>query len=206
MKQLSKMLGMPDLNTDYLPIRVVLELQEQASKMKDLGALVLFGSIVRGEASPKSDIDIMAIPMAKEVVETLEIEVRQMLSEVERIFNLKASFSLLMFKGDEDSHFLWEVIKDGGVIYCDPSMLIRDISDISPKALISYTYADLNNTNKKRLQRFLFTSKDGINVNKKKLIEYVSPGVLLLDIQRAEKFRRYLDELDVKYSYIKIWS
>ena len=204
-KQLSKMLGMPKLDTDYLPIHVILELKEKVSKVKNLGALILYGSIVRGEASSKSDIDVMAVPLKNERLKPLESRIRKLLSDVERKFNPKASFSLFMYRGDEDSNFIWEVVNDGAVIYSNPSFFIRDLKDLSPHALISYSYPHLNNTDKKKLQRFLFTSKKGILVNKKNRLEYVSPGVLLLDMARASQLKSFLDDLKVKYSFIKIW-
>ena len=47
--QIKRILGKPEFHTCLVPPLVLIELEEKASKIQGLGAIILFGSIVRGK-------------------------------------------------------------------------------------------------------------------------------------------------------------
>ena len=204
-RQIAEILGLPNLDTMYLPVHAVIALKDRLAKIKDIGAVILFGSIVRGEGSPKSDIDIMVVPAKAEKTMNLEGTVANILKEIETEYKLPVSFSMLIYTGLEDPYFLWETVKDGVVLYIKPKLAIQTPQTVKPYALISYSYTGLTENEKKRLSRFLFEAKSGLKVDKSNKLEYIAPGVILLTPERSELVVEFFNELGLRYSLIKIW-
>lgn len=204
-KRITEILGMPNLDTEYLHPHVVISLKERIAKVNDVGALIIFGSIVRGEASPKSDIDVMVVPLKKKVTKTLKKQVSKILKEIEDEHRLKVSFSLVIPTGNEDPYFMWETLKDGVVVYIKPEMAIHSIGKVKPYALISYSYASLKENDKKKVQRFLFESKKGVQIDKDNKMEYIAPSVILLPLEKSKYVTEFFDKMHLKYSLMKIW-
>lgn len=204
-RRVSEILGIPQLNAEYLPPHVIISLKEKIAAVEDVGAAVLYGSIVRGEASPKSDIDIMIVPLKKKDEKALKKRVMRILHKIEDEFKLEVSFSLMIYSGKEDPYFIWEAIKDGVVIYIRPEMVIDSNKNIKPYALISYSYVGLKNSDTKRVQRFLFESQKGMQIDRNNKIEYIAPGVILLSLEKSKHITKLFDEMRLNYSLLKIW-
>lgn len=204
-RQIAEILGLPKLDTKYLPIHILIALKDQLAKITGIGAVILFGSIVRGEASPKSDIDIMVIPAQLDQIKTLKERVGKILNYIEVEYKLAASFSLIIYTGQEDPYFLWETVKDGAVIYITPELVTQAPQSIKPYAVISYSYLGLSENEKKRVSRFIFESKSGLQLDRSNRMEYIAPGVLLLTLERSKMVTDFFDDLNVKYSMIKVW-
>jgi len=204
-RRISEILGIPNLNTEYLQPHVIISIKERIAKVKNIGAVILFGSVVRGEASPKSDIDIMVVPLKQEKIKALKIQVMKLLKKIEGEYKLKASFSLIIYTTNEDPYFIWETISDGIVLYIKPEIVIQSIQSAKPYALISYSYSGLENSYKKRVQRYIFESKNGLQIDRANKMEYIAPGVLLLPLEKSKSIIKFFDELHLKYSLIKVW-
>jgi len=198
-------LGIPNLDTKYLPLHVIISLKERISQIENIGALILFGSVIRGEASPKSDIDIMVVPLRQEKLRKLKEEVLKHLKEIEEEYKLETSFSLILYTGKEDPYFIWEILSTGVVIYIQPEIVIQSIQSVKPYALISYSYSGLEDNVKKRVQRFIFESKKGLQIDRKNKMEYFAPGVLILTLEKSKLITKYFDEHHMKYTLMKIW-
>jgi predicted nucleotidyltransferase len=198
-------MGMPKLNTDLLPPHVVISLKELIAKVNDVGALIIFGSIVRGEASLKSDIDVMVVPLKKKISKNLKKRVSKILKEIEDEHRLKVSFSLIVPTGREDPYFMWETLKEGVVVYIKPEAAIHSIGNVKPYALISYSYTGLKENDKKKVQRFLFESKKGVRIDKDNKMEYIAASVILLSLEKSEYVTEFFDNIHLQYSLMKIW-
>jgi predicted nucleotidyltransferase len=198
-------LGMPELDERYLPPEVVVALKERAERIRGLGALILFGSVARGEASRKSDIDLLMVPLDGSVSNDVKKELLKLLHGLEDEFRLKINFSLLVYDGTEDQFFLWETLKDGDVVFSRPEMVLPSVSNPKPHALISYRLNGQNNTEKKRIQRFLYESKNGMAIDMNNKMEYVAPGVIVVDLERSKRIVEYFDDIGLDYSLMKIW-
>lgn len=205
MTQVSTILGMPKLDSKYLRPHVIVALKDKLSKVTGIGAVILYGSIIRGEASPKSDIDIMIIPLKNADPSELKNKVTNILHKIESEYDLQNNFSPVFFTGEEDSYFIWEVGKDGVVIYIRPEMVLAPTTNISPYALISYSFTGLDDATKKKTQRFLFKSKSGVKIDMNNKLEYIAPGVLLLPLEKVDQITDFFESNNVKYSLAKVW-
>jgi predicted nucleotidyltransferase len=204
-KRIIDILGMPKLNTDLMPPHVVIALKERAAKIEGIGAVILYGSIVRGEASLKSDIDVMVVPVRKKSIKILKKRLVKILDEIEDDYKLKVSFSLMIPSGKEDPYFMWETLKDGVVVFVRPEMAVQSIASLKPYALVSYSYTGLKENAKKKVQRFLFESKKGLQIDKHNKMEYIAPGVMVLPQERSKHVTEFFDGMHLQYSLMKIW-
>ncbi|MEM2870530.1 MAG: nucleotidyltransferase domain-containing protein [Thermoplasmata archaeon] len=203
--RLSEVLGIPLLDTRFVPPGALVELREKASGIEALGSLIIYGSVVRGEASPKSDIDLLAVPARRGVGGELERALTRVLRGIEKKHNLRLSFSLMVYSGKEDPHFLWEAVRDGAVLFCRPETALRGPATAQPVALVSYSLKGLGGAGRQRIRRFIFESKKGISVDRGNRQEYIAPGALLLSPEKARRLIAILDSLRVRYSLIKLW-
>ncbi len=204
-KRISEILGMPKLNTEFLQPHVIISLKERIAKVANVGALILYGSIIRGEASPKSDIDLMVVPLKNKNIKTLKKQVMKIAKEIEDEFRLEASFSIMIYTGEEDPYFVWEAVKDGVAIYIKPEMAIHSIQNVKPYSLVSYSFTGLKDSEKKRIQRFLFESKKGVQIDRSNKMEYIAPGVLVLPLEKSKHVIEFFDKMHLQYSLMKIW-
>lgn len=203
--KISEIIGIPNLNVDYVKPQVFLSLKERIRSVENLGALILYGSMVRGDISSKSDIDLMAIPEKNDNIHELRDQLALILRDIENEFDLEQSFSLNVYDGKEDTYFLWELVNDGVVLFCKPGMLMQSFDGLKPYALLSYSFSGVVNKVKKKALRYLYESENGLKINKSNKMEYIGPGVLKLSLEKAEKVTTLFNELKVDYSLIKIW-
>lgn len=204
-RRITEILGMPKLNTEFLQPNVIISLKERIAKVEAVGALILYGSIVRGEATSKSDIDIMIVPLKKEYTKKLKKQIMNILKEIENEYQLGVNFSPIIYTGKEDPYFVWETVKDGVVVFIKPEMAIHSITNVKPYALISYSYSGLKENVKKKVQRFLFESKKGVQIDKGNRMEYLAPGVIVLPLEKSKLVTDFFDEMHLNYSLMKIW-
>ena len=205
MMKLSEIIGIPDLNVEYVKPQVFLSLKERIRSIENLGALILYGATVNGDVSSKSDIDLMAVPEKNDNIQELREQLGLILRDIENVFDLELSFSLNVYDGKEDTYFLWELVNDGVVLFCKPGMLVQSFDGLKPFALISYSFSGVLKKDKKRALRYLYESDRGLKINKDSKLEYIGPGVIKLPQDKTIKVTELFDELGIKYSFLKIW-
>jgi len=205
MRKLSEIIGIPDLNVEYIKPQVFLSLKECIHSVDNLGALILYGSVVHGDVSSKSDIDLMAVPEKKNNIQQLRKELAIILRDIENVFDLELSFSLNVYEGNEDTYFLWELANNGVVLFCKPGMLVQSIDGLKPFALLSYSFSGVMAKDKKKALRYLYESESGLKIKKDNKMEYIGPGVIKLPLEKTKKVTKLFDELRIDYSLIKIW-
>ena len=104
-----------------------------------------------------------------------------------------------------DADFLWTVAKEGMIIWGKPQELLMKTPhpSLKPVMLIQYSTKSLDEKDKRKLLRWLYTSKQKrINKNKEK----IGPGVLLIEAQKFDELKKIFDMFNLTYSIKKIWS
>jgi len=189
----------------------LLDFAEKASKLSELVGIILFGSAVTGDMSKKSDIDILLVFDLDHDPETGKEAkmVHGIASAISTKYDLQYPFSFVFVNkkniGDVESDFLWNVIKEGAVIWGKPEDILMKTPhpSLEPLMLIQYSVKGLNENDKRKLLRWLYTSKKKIiGKNKEKL----GPGVLLIKADKFEEVKKIFDKFKVKYSVKKFWG
>jgi len=136
--------------------------------------------------------------------------------------NLAHSFSFVyanLQSPSLDAHFLWQVAKEGIVIWGDPAMGLEAMarSRAEPRILVTYSTRGLDAATKGALHRTLYGYQITKRVGGKEyhsarqgLLEQVgrriAPGVALIPAQAAEPLLRWLDSHKVPHTITKVWS
>ena len=200
----------------------IMEFVRRAREIPDLKGVVLFGSAVKGEMSKKSDIDMLLLfdtGHNPEVGEEMKIALGIM-GEIEKKYDLPYSFSFVTKNindpEDVDPDFLWEVSKEGIIIWGDPDLKILKGKHPSLKAmmLIKYSTKKLNSAQKSRINRSFFGYK--YEIHKKKVYkgfkegtlrrEYrLAPSVLLVPAKLGDGVIKILKENGAEYELTKLW-
>ena len=184
---------------------------DRASEIPNLMAVILFGSVVRGETSPKSDIDILLIFKTHhnpELGPKMDLA-RRLATEISLKHHLDHSFSFVLVNEKEihemDPDFFWNVINEGMLLWGKPEYMIyrEPASSMEPYLLIKYSTQNLEPSEKRKLIRRLYTSKKML-MNKE--TERIGPGVILAPAERLKNLKELFDSLNVNYSVKKVYS
>jgi predicted nucleotidyltransferase len=189
----------------------LMDFVERAGEIPHLVAVILFGSVVKGEVSKKSDIDLMLLfdtDHDPELGEEAKIA-RRIASEISMKHDLKHPFSFIYFNRrnmeEIGTDFLWNVIKEGVLIWgrVEDELVGEPPQSLEPMVLIQYTTKELEEKNKRKLLRKLYSSKEKL-MDKDK--ERLGRGVILTRAEKFDALKDLLDSLKVSYSVKKIWS
>ncbi|MEA3458187.1 MAG: nucleotidyltransferase domain-containing protein [Candidatus Thermoplasmatota archaeon] len=189
----------------------LLDFVSQADTVPNLTGMILFGSAVTGKMSKKSDIDIVLIFETAHDPETgQEAEmIHEIASTVSVKHDLLYPFSFVFINKNNmkevDADFLWTIAKEGIIIWGKPNELLMNTPhpSLKPMMLIQYSTKNLDEKDKRKLLRWLYTSKQKmINKNKEK----IGLGVLLVKAQKFDELKKVFDMFNLTYSIKKIWS
>jgi len=171
--------------------------------------IVLFGSVARGEDTLKSDIDIAIIHNHKDKFELMK--------EVNKYKSDKIQTTFISINDlPKESELVGALSGEGLLLYGRPIIIKEKRLDLNAKILISYSLADLPQTEKVKVNRALYGS---ISKSKKLDKEYktetkglvnepgiekISKGVLLVNREKAPKIVNMLKRFKVKIREIPV--
>lgn len=195
----------------------------RAGEVPNLRAAVLFGSAVTGEFRRKSDVDVLLLfdtdhnpELGPEAEAALELG-----AEIAGRYDLAHSFSFVMENLRDstlDPHFLWEVAREGIVIWADPALILvsEPHSRLEPALLVTYSTQGMTSRDKGALHRALYGYRvekkvgDKVYVSEKQgLIERVGrrlgPGVVIIPARAADRLVGLLEKHRASYTSTKVW-
>ena len=178
--------------------------------------IILFGSVARGEATRKSDIDLFIILSKKNKLTDKHIS-NKMLS-IEKKYKVNIQYITANQKFDKiNKQFLDTILREGIVIYGKiPEIPIQKL-DLEPYSLIKYDLSQLEHSEKMKLERILFGKetkkryKNKIYVSKKNgyLEEYkgIKTGIasILIPEKHASKIAKELRKFGARVRIIPAW-
>jgi len=190
----------------------IIDFISRADEIPNLIAAILYGSTLTGDISKKSDIDIMLVfdcdhnpELGEESRVTHKIS-----SEIAAKYDLIHSFSFVIINqrkiGEVEADFLWNIIKEGIVIWGKPELVLakEPHPSLQPMVLISYSIKNLSNSEKRTLLRRLYSSYGKIElINKKK--ERLGPGTILVNAKKFDEIKKVFDRFNVRYLVKKLW-
>ena len=196
------------------------ELAQKLGEIDTLKEAILFGSASRGEMHKKSDIDILLIFDTKHDPELGEEgpRVHKIAGEIEKTHNMDNPFSFVFKNKNEnlDSEFLWEVTKDGIVLYAPPELILGQKKYLKPAAFISYTFGDIPAKDKMFVKRKLYgykvksvhKGKEYLNEGKGMVQEHgkkMGRATFLIDKEHVDDIVNLFKKYKVQYKLSKVW-
>ena len=189
----------------------IIDFIDRAKEIPNLVGIVLFGSAVTGDISKKSDIDLLLIFDSDHNPEIgMESEIaHRIASDISIKRDLTHPFSFVFVNQrnmkEIELDFLWNVVRDGILIWgrAEDVIMKRDHPSLEPLVIIRYSMKELSGKDKRRLLRYLYSSKRSM-VDKK--TERLGPGTLLLKAEKFDGVKDVLDSFGIRYSVRKIWG
>ncbi|MFQ6056008.1 MAG: nucleotidyltransferase domain-containing protein, partial [Methanosarcinales archaeon] len=131
------------------------------SKLKGLIAIILFGSVARGDADKRSDVDLMLLFEDTKKIEETREETLDLLAEYRNLRLSLTSMSITQLQ--EDNFFAFEIFRDGKILYKCPRADILPASILGGTPSIIYTFSlkGMEHPKKILFNRALYGRKKG---------------------------------------------
>lgn len=202
----------------------VLSLVQAIKSLPTLEAVILFGSAATGEMHKKSDVDLLLLFNTDHNPELGE-EARYIhahTGEIERTYKLENPFSFVFVNRGEhiDTDFLWEVARDGLMLYGRPETLLgrETYLTLTPVSIISYDLSGIPRKDRVFVERKLYgyharptykekeyaIEREGV-VTQALHGKRLGRGAIMIDAQSADRVLKLFNERGIVYTLIKAW-
>lgn len=141
---------------------VVFDFVKQVSSVPKIYSIFLFGSIARGEADSRSDIDFLVVLDTQQDPNLLSerSKVSKIALDLEKKFdkNIQLVFSNINFD-KLDGQFIEDVLREGIILFGRAPIIIDKKLGFSSYVLIHYGLTDLSRSDKMKVKRALYGYK-----------------------------------------------
>lgn len=187
----------------------------------EVAYLYLFGSVARGDADRRSDIDILVVfDTVNKDFETLEARTRiselALTLEKEYDRNIQVVFTNKNYDG-LDEHFIEEVLKEGILLYAkSPEIVIYGLK-LEHYAMIVFSLEKLTVKGKMKTKRILYGHRTRKVVKGKtyesKKIGFIKelhgirlgPGIIAIPQKNVQKIEEELKKLKATFRIMDMW-
>lgn len=187
---------------------VVFEFVKRVSSIPKIYGIFIFGSVAKGEADARSDIDFLIVldtPQDPNLLNERN-KVSKIALDIEKKFNkdIQLVFSNIKFDG-LDGQFIEQVLREGIILFGRAPIIIDKKLGFSPYTLIHYELTSLNPSDKMKVKRALYGYKTKRRYKGKVYTSHMKGLVKQLDGKRTgiasillphRKSRRVLETLE----------
>jgi predicted nucleotidyltransferase len=192
----------------------------RVSKIRLVEQVILFGSVARGEADRRSDVDIVVILDSLKPIAELEEarKVSEIALDVERDLG-KPIQLIITNKNFEklDEYFVKQILSEGIVLYGKSICIVHNKLKLAPFAVVNYILEGLSQTEKMRVKRAIYgqtthkktknkiytTTHEGML--KKAQGEKLGSGSIIVPKNNLHDIEETLKRLGVNYRVIDVW-
>jgi predicted nucleotidyltransferase len=180
---------------------------EATRGIEGLELLVLYGSLVRGELTPRSDIDFFALFHDEQSLKSGERKLSEILDDLcEQEYKRASSLHAVTHATEIDRSFLYNVLREGIAINPLIETSVWDLFSLKPHVLFTYSLRQKAQSEKARIDRMLYGYRQ-----KKGKKTYVYKGIvdsllaerfgnnLLVRLEKAEDLREFFEAHRIKF-------
>lgn len=199
---------------------VVFEFAKRTSGHDSVLCVILFGSVARGEADRRSDLDILVIFDTRKNVRILKErgEISKMSLDLEKKFdkNIQLVFSNKNFDG-LDRQFVENVLKEGVILFGKNPQVDTESLKLESYSLIHYSLKELKDSDKMRIKRIFYGHKT-TKEYKGKVYKSEIKGLIeelggkrtgiasfLIPSKKTEDITGILKKFGIKFEKIDVW-
>ena len=190
--------------------RILKKIAKELSKIEDVKAIILYGSLARGEFTSRSDVDLFILTTEYKTQKEIHDKVIELESEIGR--NIQPTIRTLVELQKTDTGLLQNIFQEGKILY------LREPSDIpsaillqqKPYLIYSFQISSLLQKEKVRFNRKLYeqTRKE---YKYKGLLQEISgqklsAGCVMIPYEQKEKIERFFKKFKVKFEQLKVWK
>ena len=190
--------------------KILRKIAKGLSKIEDVKAVILYGSLARGEFTSRSDIDLFILTTDGKIHKEVQNEVIELESEIGR--NIQPTIRTIAELQKTDTGLLQNIFQEGKILY------LREPSDIpsaillkqKPYLIYSFQISSLPQKDKVRFNRQLYEqTRKGYKY--KGLLQEIggqklSSGCIMIPHMQKEKIEKFFKKLKVKFEQLKVWK
>jgi len=190
--------------------RILKKIAKELSKIKDVKAVILYGSLARGEFTSRSDIDLFILTTDDKTQKEVQDKVIELESEIGR--NIQPTIRTVAELQKTDTGLLQNIFQEGKILY------LREPSDIpsalllqqKPYLIYSFQISSLKQKDKARFNRQLYEqTRKGYRY--KGLLQEIggqklSSGCVMISYEQRERIERLFKKFRVKFDQLKVWK
>lgn len=192
-------------------LEIAFDFAKKISNINGILQIVLFGSVSRGEDTPRSDIDIAAV---FDNVDKFELS-----KEINKYKHEKIQLTLIGLKDlPKETELTGALSGEGLLLYGRPIYIDAKKIRLKPRVLISYSLHNLLQTEKVKLNRALHGSISRSESSGKKYItetkglvseagvDKINKGVILADRNKSAKIVNAIKRFKAEIKEIVVWT
>jgi predicted nucleotidyltransferase len=190
--------------------RILKKIAKELSGIEDVKAVILYGSLARGEFTSRSDIDLFILTTDDKTQKEVEDKVIELESAIGR--NIQPTIRTIAKLQKTDTGLLQNIFQEGKILYLkEPSDLPSAILlQQKPFLIYSFQISSLAQKDKARFNRQLYeqTRKDykyrGLlqEIGGQKL----SAGCVMIPYEQKERIEKFFKKFKIKFDQLKIWK
>jgi predicted nucleotidyltransferase len=190
--------------------RMLKKIAKELSKIEDVKAIILYGSLARGEFTSRSDVDLFILTTEYKTQKEIHDKVIELESEIGR--NIQPTIRTIAELQKTDTGLLQNIFQEGKILY------LREPSDIpsaillqqKPYLIYSFQINSLLQKEKARFNRQLYEQTREEYKYKGLLQEIggqkLSAGCVMMPYEQKEKIERFFKKFKVKFEQLKVWK
>jgi len=178
------------------------------SPIKDLKAIILYGSFAREDYGPRSDIDLMLITSKKEAIE----EIQNTIISLELSRNIQPVIRTEKELTETDSGLLQNLFLEGKVLFLREPLDIDVASLLHLRPFLLYTF-DLGNLDQNIKAKFnrKFYSRKRENYNYPGILknlggEKLGSGCVMIPFSEKKALEKFFRSHKVKFNSRRMWK
>jgi len=178
------------------------------STVKDLKAIILYGSFARGDYGPRSDIDLMLITTKKETIE----ELQDAIISLELGRSIQPVIRTEKELAETDTGLLQNLFLEGKILFLREPLDIDISALLQLKPFLVYTF-DLGNLDQKAKAKFnrAFYPRVRKNYNYPGVLtelkgKKLASGCIMVPFSKKKPVEKFFKSQKVKFNSLRIWK
>ncbi|MBL7131510.1 MAG: nucleotidyltransferase domain-containing protein [Candidatus Omnitrophica bacterium] len=190
--------------------RILKKIAKELSGIEDVKAVILYGSLARGEFTSRSDIDLFILTTDDKTQKEVEDKVIELESAIGR--NIQPTIRTVAELQKTDTGLLQNIFQEGKVLY------LKEPSDIpsaillqqKPFLIYSFQISSLPQKDKAKFNRQLYEqTRKGYKY--KGLLQEIggqklSAGCIMVPHMQKETIEKFFKKFKVKFEQLKVWK
>ncbi|UCD16039.1 MAG: nucleotidyltransferase domain-containing protein [Candidatus Omnitrophota bacterium] len=190
--------------------RILKKIAKKLSGIDDVKAVILYGSLARGEFTSRSDIDLFILTTDDKTQKEVQDKIIELESEIGR--NIQPTIRTIAELQKTDTGLLQNIFQEGKILY------LKEPSDIpsaillqqKPFLIYSFQISSLPQKDKARFNRQLYEQTKK-NYKYKGLLHRIggqklSAGCIMIPHMQKETIEKFFKKFKVKFEQLKVWK
>ena len=181
---------------------------KKLSPIKDLKAIILYGSFAREDYGPRSDIDLMLITSKREAIE----EIQNSVISLELSRNIQPVIRTEKELAETDSGLLQNLFLEGKILFLREPLDVDVSKLLNLKPFLVYTFdlANLDQKSKAKFNREFYPRVRG-NYNYPGLLtnlkgERLGSGCVMIPFSNKKALEKLLGSYKIIFNFKRMWK